>query len=281
MPELKPVVRPQPNKEEYNVSEIQLFPRLNRKLYRQIFGEQAPPWDQSRPIQRWFDTATPANTPGEKFDYLYVGRGPQTRKPEMLGSSISVLDMRTPNLPGVYDYPDWVPAETEAYVGGRDNATSPLNSVILSTREQARDIMMEVGAVRVVEAQLSAAYRFVYPSIEDRRVFNVVLRSGARKNVGRLLTMKYKEGIGAPGKWSNINPLSPNPVWISDEQPTGEWDPRPEVPIPCRPLHGNEELGIGGGIAAMVVVRRTDLGDPTLRDVMRELRRIAEGIGIF
>lgn len=278
MPESKPFVRPQPNREEYNVNEIELFPRLNRKIYRQKHGEQAPPWDPQRPIQRWFDTVTPANI-GGVFQYPYVGRDLLTRKPMLLKYELlEVLDMRTPNLPGVYDYPDWVPAPTTAYVSGQISShTSPLSPGILSLASQADSMMRELGATRVEEVVLSAAYHFVYPLSEDRRVFNVVLQSGAKKNVGRLLGAKYDKGIGVPGEWQNT---IANPVWLSEDQPTGEWDSRPEVPIPCRPLFGNEELSIGAGIVGMVVVKRRDLGEPTLRDVMRYLERIAEGLGV-
>jgi len=52
----------------------------------------------------------------------------------------------------------------------------------------------------------------IYPANEPRRVWDVVFK-GEALNVGMLLSMKYANGVGAPGHWDTSGS---DPVWVSD-----------------------------------------------------------------
>jgi hypothetical protein len=68
-----------------------------------------------------------------------------------------------------------------------------------------------------------------------------------------LLSRRHKAGVDAPGRWDLTGA---DPQWIAEiPTATGENDPRPEIPIPCRALTEWERLEVGFG-GQLYVVRQ-------------------------
>lgn len=243
-----------PDEPFYPMDRLWLFERYNRLSWEQSFGEQAPPWDSQRRIKRWADTSVldgvgdPETTYAE-YDYFDLS----SRSFKKM--RLSVREASLPNLPGQYVHPAYIIQPTPAVMNNPDGGQDGVNPKFLCYRAEAEEVGKELGASAIMqntsfdEGLFSIDWRG-----EQRRMwlirFEFDLHSAAA-----LVQAKWKNGIGAPGEWKTLD--SGQPVWISHQEKTGDRDPRPEVPVPCRRLADNEALYLGHPMK--VVVYRRDI----------------------
>jgi hypothetical protein len=149
--------------------------------------------------------------------------------------------------------------------------------------EQARDVgdeifrALDAANFHVSEDTLNSAFRYVYPENDPRRVFKITFYSqngDLTYNAGLLLNERHRNGIGAPGKWTiAIKPGDEPPTlsWVSEVEPTLDWNTQPETPIPMRPLNSSEELffQFGGSVG----VRRREVPTPGAGDKFMQADR--------
>jgi hypothetical protein len=257
------------------VEELELFPRLTRALFKQMYGFQAPPYDPKEPVRRFFDSGA-AGQPDEP--YTYGSWTAVNGKPYYRRVVITVAQARVPNLPGTYEYARYAAAPTGAHwTSNLDGQETALNPEYLSTAQEAAGLAAELSGVAglsvgdVSEQQLSnPAALLVYPADEQRRVY-VLQVNGEFHNVGLLRKAKFVQGVDAPGRWV----VSANsPAWLPEiPQDTGELST--EMPAPQRELYANErmEIGFGGNLA----VRRTDTpGTQAIDDEKSQAARVRE-----
>jgi hypothetical protein len=268
-----------PDQAAYPIEKLWLFDRHTRATWEQAFGAQAPPWDKARRIKRWADSTAldeGADPAGHLVEYTYFDFSSRSFQKFVL----TAAEAAAPNLPGRYVYPKYVIEPSPAVVvGPAPLAPQPLSADILAHKEEAEALAAELGAEEVVEAATftSGAFRIEWNG-ERRRQW--LLRIGAESyNAGLLLKSRHAYGVGAPGQWERT---PGGPVWVSFVQDTGEQDPRPEVPIPCRPLFEQEALHI---TPFGVMVYRQDLPSeynpppaPTDAEILQKLGEIGRDL---
>lgn len=270
-----PVIPAQPNQQFYDFTALELFQKFDRASYKAAFGVDAPNWDATKPLKRWFDTSA---TPGPyKTVQGHVGT-----------VSIIPLDVLNPaqvNLPGLIPYAPYVVAPTQATRGG-----ATLNANYLCLPSDAQALMVEIGGTKVIQED-STFFPVTYPANEPRRLCDIVC-GGAALPAGLLLLQKNgANGIGAPGKWIGVGTANPN--WVSDPLPPDgihSGVATAEVPVPVRDLLPNEKISAN---LAGAQIERTDLGGPgpspaggsftdvdraTLADIQRKMNQLL-GIG--
>lgn len=248
LPESLPKVPARPDAAtHYGVQELYLFPRLTRAIFRATYGEPAPQYNPSRRIKRWFDTSPHIMAAKEddmvSYHYFDAEKGIITKM------TLTAGEARTPNLPGTYEWPKYVVAPTPAMIrNALTGAEVALTPQILTQRANAETLAAELShsysaPVAISEQELGGPWHFVWHG-ETRRVFNLLTPKGAFQ-AALLLAQKYRSGIGAPGRW---DVSGAEPVWIPEQTDVGEYDPRPEIPIPVRDLLPGEviEQGFGG-----------------------------------
>ena len=235
----------------YPISELYRFELFDRDSYKAKFGSQAPPYDPSRRIKRWFDP----QAPGEMYNY-YRYRYFDFDAREFRDAEITVGEARTINLPGRYDWGKYEVHPTPAMiVGPPPSVPQKLNPELLSDRADAEYFAASWKGEVVEDSPKEGPFRIDWFN-ETRRIYEIRMPDGQQYNVGLLLKAWHSAGYGAPGKWE-MTPFGP--VWKPDPQYDGSNDCRPEVPVPCRELGPNEELHI---TPFGVTVYRTDVESP-------------------
>jgi hypothetical protein len=270
MVESRPEVPAQPAEARYPVTALQLFPRLTRSEYFERFGEQAPAWDRSRRIQRWFDTSVLEEGGGDPRDRIvsyevFDGRTGRFERLQMTAAEASM-----PNLPGSLVYPKYRVAPTRAVLRSTlDGSESPLNPAYLCEEAEALAVARElgVGPEGVRQSEFGGPWRFSWNG-ESRRLWTVEWK-GERLQASMLVAQRNGAGVGAPGRWETGGA---EPVWAPEViTETGEQDPRPEAPIPVRRLLPGErvEQTFGG----IWVVVREDLEPPSNEERLERIDR--------
>ena len=285
----------------YATMVLDLFTGYTRALFLKIFHVQAPPF---RPdlgyVKKWWDSdATgPDNDP---YVYQYVDRS--AVPPVLRELEITQPQAREVNIPGKYQYPDYVVTPTRAYVAGPSgNAINLVQAYRLSYRNSAEELMDRLrGDVRdlgtkIVEAALDGVFFKVIYALDDpnnpeasfrenRRLWEIEMEHGGFLNVGRLMKKMAADGVGSPG---HFELRGDNPVWVSDvtlENPSGTLA---VLPIPARDLDDDETL-VNLGIGGMPSVKR-DLGGsggggggdiPVLSAAIERMSVILEAIAKF
>jgi len=241
------VAPPQPDEASYSTNALALFQTYTRASYFAAFGVQAAPWNPALLSKFWFDSTVDVSSPSNLAVYTVA----DPALPTFDQLSIPAIEAANVNLPGMFVYPPYVIAPTDATKGG-----DQVNPEWLSLLADATALMTLFGGSDLVDAGDTLLDPLVYPADELRRMWQFTL-GGVPLNAGTLLATQNAGGVGAPGQW---NLSSSNPVWVpAPAAPTGLDDTRPPRPMPLRALLPNEELvavplGLGG---AMVV--RTDL----------------------
>ena len=279
MVESKPKAPAQPAEARYPVTELQLFPRLTRAEYLERFGEQAPAWDRSRRIQRWFDTSVLEEGGGDPRDRIvsYEVFDPQTglfKRLQMTAAEASV-----PNLPGALVYPKYQVAPTRAVLRSTlDGSESPLNPAYLCEEAEALAVARElsVNPEGVRQSEFGGPWRFVWNG-ETRRLWTVEWK-GERLQASMLVAQRNGAGVGAPGRWEMGGA---EPVWVPEViTETGEQDPRPEAPIPVRGLLPGEEVVQQFGGLWIVQRVATTASESRERRILDLLEQIARHLNI-
>ena len=244
-----PKIPAQPHPSSYGEVALQKLPRLTRAIYTANVGEQAPIWNKEFVIKRWADHTVKDRLPTVEYRYLHlVADGTNVGVAENV---ITVGEAITVNLPGKYTWAKWTPEIVQGYISSPDGTRTAIRPQFVSTRDQAEEIMKDLGAVEIIERTFAGPFKLIYDMRETRRIWSVKLRGGGSKegtwnNVGLLFKMKYRQGVGAPGEWIRT---ATEPNWVSKKsEAPDEYDLRPEVPIPIRALRDNEtaKLGFGG-----------------------------------
>jgi hypothetical protein len=269
----KPKALSLPEESFYPIDRLFLFDRHNRRTWEHQFGQQAPPWDKTRQIKRWADTSVLEGvTNPEIHTVVYDYFDPLSRSFGQF--KISAREAALPNLPGTYVYPKYVVEPTPAVVvninipGGEPQ---PLNPSNLCQKAEADAIVGQLGTGSVVEADsfVSGAFRIDWRG-ETRRRW--LIKFGMEfHNAAALVLDRNREGIGSPGQWA-ITPSGPR--WVSYTQDTGDQDPRPEIPIPCRLLFEQEALYLAHPMSTLVYRKDKESeynpGRPALRTGLTE-----------
>lgn len=267
----KPKTPAQPPLAVYGVDQLQLFPRLTRASYQEMYGEQAPAWERERRIKRWFDTSVLDHENGAPqtrivaYDVFDPALGAITRL-EMTAEEAS-----KPNLPGAVVYPKHSVAPTPAVIRSLVTGEEwPLNPALLCEHFEAAALAGELGlpASAVGETTFGGPhYRYRWNG-ETRRLWVVHWRN-EKLQAAALLARRNEFGVGAPGRWELSGA---EPVWLPEAPgDTGEHDPRPEMPIPVRRLLPGEKFRQAFGGVWMVV--RTDLTPPTQDELLGRIDR--------
>jgi hypothetical protein len=241
-----------PEEAFYAITELELFDRHDRASWEREFGEQAPPFDNTRAPKVWADTSVLEGV--EDPDTTYVEYNYfDTASRSFQKLKLSVREASEPNLTGDYIYPSYVVAPTEAVMINPDGGEASISAKLLSYRAEADQLAEELGATSVVENQLDSAQFQIDWRGEQRRIW--VLRIGDEYySAALLLQRKYRQGIGYPGEWDFEG--NGQPIWVLQQPDTGVNDSRSEVPIPSRELFAEEALYLNHPMK--VVVYRTD-----------------------
>jgi hypothetical protein len=259
---------PQPSTAQYAIQTLNNFTNagcramnqngaISRQSYIDAYGIAAPAYDDSRPVQTWFDS-----TADENRAYRYNVQGADSAgNPILVVKTMPGAHARTPNLPGSEEYPPYVIEDTDAYQATPDG-NLPINARYLCMEDDAKKIMETFGGHDLLEYTPPSPFEITYPDNEPRRWWWFTL-DGVDPPVcypALNIAEMYEFGVGAPGYW-DLEPIKSGmePVWISTYEPND--DPAPNAPViamPYRDLDRNEKLVyVSAGTAIMV--ERTDL----------------------
>jgi hypothetical protein len=263
---MKPTIQPQPEAAQYPIDKIYLFPRLTRATYRELFGEEAPPYDPAKIIKRWGDSTklvdadgAPLPDPAMEITAYSVW---DEKRGAIVKRTMTNADAAAVNLPGTMVYPKWNnPSETVAKVVDADSATQ-INGSVLISKEDAQYLMTEItkdtgmtGVMVESDIQEGGNYKVVWGS-ETRRQYGLKVGGLDIMSLAALGTERWAAGFGCKGKWQ-LNGAG-YPKFVADVVTDGMQDPRPEFPFPVRALLPNEKLVMGWGNIPRI--ERTDMG---------------------
>lgn len=211
IPISKPVAPAQPDSDSYNFADLALFQTYTRETFRAKFGLEAPAYNPARLMKTWFDSTADTSDPGNVSVYKVFGRD-QRGQWSLRQLVLPAAEAATVNLPGAPAYPEYVISPTKAARAG----VSPIWPVILSLASDARALLRELGLSELdLVDQGSGSVMPVDYADDPRRAWDFIYK-GAQYNVGSLLALKYRNGIGAPGEWV-----------VGDKI---EWIPAPPAP---------------------------------------------------
>jgi hypothetical protein len=267
------VTPPQPAKDAYGFEELALFRSFTRDSFRAQFGTEAPPYDPTRLIKTWFDSTADTSDPANVAVYKVFARDAKGAW-GLRQMVLSAAEAATVNLPGAVEYPPYVIAPTRANRAG----VSGIWPVTLSLETEARALLAELGLAELplYDEGAGSAMPVDYAG-DPRRMWNFVYK-GVPYSVGGLLASKYRNGVGAPGRWAVGETIE----WIpAPPAPTGLDDTRPPREMPVRDLLPNERIAMNM-MGPMIV--RTDRQQaqaemagqftPADRAILRELQQM-------
>lgn len=266
---MPPIIEPRdltlPQEAYYPAETLQLFARDTRATWRNSFGQEPPKWDKARRIKRWADTTAldgldGLDDPGsESLTYGYLDRASRTFKT----FEITAAEAAVPNLPGEFVYPKHLILPTPArVVDGVTGDEQPLNPAIICYHAEATELGLELEGHVVESKSLTDGPFTIAWNGEERRRWLIVF-PGSICTAALLLAMKLTAGIGAPGEWVWVEVGDhTEPKWLSHTEETGEFDERPEIPIPCRTLYPQEAIWSGFAGVGAVLIYRTDMQSP-------------------
>ncbi len=219
----------------YGVEALALVPIFKtREDFKAFTGVQAPPYDPTRPIKRWYTT-----DPGTSF--MTYNTVPPV--PEYI--SIMVLDAGGVNIPGAFVYPpyDPGPATSGAYFMLNGNKQYlPIST--LARWEDGNRIAQELrdagwSIAEVAPLDRAGMFAVGYEPNESRRILNIKA-NGENYNVAGLVADQYYDGVGAPGFWKAPSPAGVDWIPAPQQTRTGKTETT-EVPVPMRMLEADEK----------------------------------------
>ena len=269
----KPVVPAPPSEAAYSVDKLNLFPRLTRASYQDLYGLQPSAWDPSRRAKCWFDTSVIENFKGDPDNEiaLYEVFDPESATGTR-PMAITIREAASVNLPGAYIYPAWTVAPTTARQFAPDSsAGKPVNADLLCLRAEAVALASEIGAAPSDVLEIFPGGLFTVDWTGEPRRSWAIYWKGEPHHASALLRQKYANGVGAPGAW-DLQGITP--IWVPARIETGEQDTRSEVPVPMRRLFENEKLT--KNLFSGWLVQRRDLTPPSSDEILARIdRRIA------
>lgn len=292
-------VKPQPNTSTYGFDVTEELPVFkNRAAYEAATGKKAPAWDKSQRIKRWVDEAAATLPPDDPYIIRYwdthpvkTAANPTPPLAMYRTQIITNAQAAVPNFPGQFSYSTYTPAPSGLRVLIHDEAgavvqVQPVPADTLAFHSDAQALIDELRAAGVQGVSDTIQEQGVAPPMvtydrdpnETRSILNIFVSGPAgiqTLNVGRTIAAKFANGYElvpddanpgkfivkpAPGHWAQQGGAV---QWASDlPTDTGEWDTRPELPVPARNLLVNEQLATGGMMSPDPLIRRTDVFDP-------------------
>jgi hypothetical protein len=219
-----------------------LFPRRIREDWEKALLKQPRRFVPSEAPKFWFDPNPQPDASGtieyDVFDRTVVDDS--SDDPEAFRAGLQKLrltpdEARSLNVTGRYVYPDDVIQPTSAVVEDMNGGEQPISPEFLSHRAEAEILRAEMDARTVVENTLE---RFTVHWRGETRRWWLIRRRARSWNAGLLLRIRYRDGVGAPGVWTNLD--STRPKWITTPQII-ENDTR-EVLVPIRQLASDERI---------------------------------------
>jgi len=284
-------MEPQPNQIQYTVDKLYLFPQFrDRGDYAVKTGHQAPPFNPARRVQTWEDPSATTNT---TYTYVDIKAEPSFTRTFTLPAA----EANHVNLTGSYTYRDYVVVPTDAVLIGPFGQIGLASADQVCMKAEADSIAAEVQPLyaqdkAVIEELQTGTYHYAYRN-DPRRQWCIVYGSKITLIAQSLIEQKNKNGVGRPGHWT-LNAQGV-PVWASAPEVTvAPPTMSVHVPIPIRPLLGNEKLvayiSPNPTMAPQVVVHRTDLeaqganngtpGGGTVADIWGLLQKIAAKLDV-
>lgn len=244
-----PITPPQPNKPQYNVSELYLFHSYTRTSYLATSGEQSAPYDSKRKSKDWFDSTQTGKDGTVTYNVILNG---QTQVTQI---TMSCTEAATLNLQGPYQYPAFVPpsAQTTAVQGLPGTQPTMINAALICEEADAVAISQEFGFPAPVDDSANQWPDPVDWRGETRRPWAITV-NGVKYMCSELIVIRNKGGIGAPGTLKLDAPGGPKFI----PAPEPDWGNLEAMPSPVRPLLPNEKL-ILWGVIGSTMVERTDL----------------------
>lgn len=247
-----PVTPPQPATSPYAVNALELFPTYTRATYLAKTGNQAPPFDITRPAKAWYDSSVTGSASYTVFNQSMSA-------PELIPLTLSAAVAKSVNLPGLPTYTQYVQQASNVIVTNGSSG-SGYSGLYQSTEAQANALKAEIGdASLVVTSGLGPMFPgavFVYQKIDSSSPVGIYLLGN--QNVGQMLQQRNANGVGYPGTWAKN--ISGNYVFSPATLNDGSTSTLGSTPTPVRPLLANEALvSVPAGIFPIAEVVRTDL----------------------
>jgi hypothetical protein len=258
----------QPNQPQYQISALNLFPvYATRAAYQQASGQQAPPFDATQSVKGWADPA-PSGQPYLVFDSTAAATGYLSQL------TVTATQAARLNLPGIYNYPAYVPAATDAMEVGPFGPVGPASPDMICLQSDAQAVVTSVAplfpgqTLKLFETmkQGQAMYYYSYPADELRRAWAFQVTMGGALVVlyaQQLIDGQNSHGVGAPGHWT----LGATLNWVYDAPVTVAPSNAITLPTPIRPLLPNEQIvhlaGSPFNPEGTWMVERTDLPQPS------------------
>ena len=247
----------QPSQPQYDVSNLYLFPVYSTRAYYQTAtGQQAPPYDATKPIKQWADPS-PSGAP-----YLFVD--PAAQATDFLNQvTIPAALASLVNLPGAYSYPAAVYPPTDAQQMGPFGPVGTVSPDQVCMQADAQEIASEiaslVGVAPTVAQYNNNTYHYVYGQ-DPRRQWWITFGNYSLL-AQALIELKIYHGIGSPGHWTWDGKGGLN--WVYDAPVIAAPAGATVTPIPVRALLSNEKLILIPPAMptsqAQIMVERTDL----------------------
>ena len=226
----KAIIPVQPEKPTYHILDLWLYPRYDRASYEAATGQQAPPFDATKPVKMWSAEDATAFTvfDGAKFGNL-----------TMTGDEALAV-----NLPGAYRYMAYLaPANVASFVfadGSTQNIASGFTR--LADAQLLASSIVPGASVAEQISPIGTAYHYAN---EGSRLYDIIFAGGVKWPAHALMVALVRDGIGHAGTWGD--PTKGFPVF----QPAPDYTQAqpstpPEIGIPCRALFDGEVLQVGG-----------------------------------
>jgi hypothetical protein len=240
LPLITPKIPQRPNTPVYGVDALATVPVFqDREAYKAFTGVQAPPFDPTEPVKRWYVSTGATFMDPFVYSSYNTKNNPPTYESYTLGSTAGLV-----NLPGHYEYPAYNPAPSGAYyrLNGEKQYLPASN---LADIEDVRNLVDELKAwgwpvTGAEELTRTGMYLIAYEPGETRRVFQLHIGTNSH-NAGALLMDRSSGGVGAPGTWTKPVTGNESPDW--NPAPVNEMAGRnaPEWPVPMRELEPGEQ----------------------------------------
>ena len=233
------------------ISALYLFAvYLTRAGYLAVTGNQAPPFDPTKPVKNWFDPA-PNGQPYLMFD---------TAAGKLITMPLPVSIAATVNLPGTYNYPAFVETPTDATQNClvSEIAPTPIDPATLCLVPEAQAIAKAIaflfpGKTVTVAQQAYGMFYGVFPKDELRRQWCILVNGVSPYGAGfdlhakTLILKRDSAGVGAPQRWiyapadgepANDPTVQSIPVQQITLVPAGAMT----LPVPIEPLAADQQF---------------------------------------
>lgn len=261
-----------PDAAEYSVAALHLAQLHSRESFEQTFGVQPPPFDPSKPAKQWAITDCIGD---ETFSVVKAGSA------TLAPLKLSPAEAAAVNIPGAYRYDQYWNNPASPAIKRDITGTYQVKGETLVLREDALALAAEITADTGVAAQAKLVIDgMAIWNGEPRRQYTIDVK-GVPKDAAMLMSLRYREGVGRPGKWVLVGTvLDFIPSKPAIEPPPGAV----EIPVPIAPLLPDEELYLLP-FSGVMVRRRSAATVPVsdnavLAEILTRVKKICEVLGV-